>query len=288
MTSCASTINHEEPGITTITTETPPSTDAAGRARRALGGTLRRIVETYRLGGRTLLVAPLLVAFPVLPELAQHVVEIRLGMFDSTEAFRALANDPTRWAFGYAKVAGFLIAILAIARFWAVAGEWRRLLRLGWLPAGRVVLSIVLAQGSAWLFGLAKGHGMAADTGLSIVSLLLQIVLSVYLVGGLLGDREASLRWSMGQGWPRALFVTLLLALTIAPCQALHMANHKIAIGAPTAVVWGMMVWDGLFVGLFAALVGSAMVVGYPYGPTWRGWSASPADRPTRSSPSSR
>lgn len=274
--------------MTTATIDTPGP--AEPRIRRILGGTLRRIVETYRLGGLTLLAAPALVAIAVLPEFAQHVVEIRLGMYESVDAFRALSNDPMRWAFGYAKIAGFLVAILAIARFWAVDGEWRRLPRPGWLPTGRIVLSIVLAQGSAWLLDLAKGHGQAADIGLTTVSAIVQVILSVYLVGALLGDRAATLRWSMGRGWPRALFVTLLLALTFAPCQALHMANHRIAIGSPAAIVWAMMVWDSLFVGLFAALIGSAMVVGYSHGPTWRGWAATPLDggRGLRRSPSSR
>ena len=278
--------------MTTVAIDNPQPAGPVGPMRRAVGGALRRIIETYRLGGRTLVLAPALAAVAVLPEFAQHVAEIRLGMFDSMEVFRSLANDPTRWAFGYAKVAGFLVSILAVARFWAVDGEWRRLLRPGWLPAGRMVLSIVLAQGSALLFGMARGHGTIADAGLGILSLLVQIVLSVYLVGALLGDRTATFRWSMGQGWPRALFVTLLLALTFAPCQALHMANHKIAIGSPDAIVWAMMIWDSLFVGLFAALVGSAMVVGYRYGPTWRGWAAAPIDgvpdRLRRSSPSTR
>ena len=279
--------------MTTVAIDNPQPAGPVGPVRRAVAGTLRRIIETYRRRGRTLVLAPALVAVAVVPEFAQHVAEIRLGMFDSMEAFRSLANDPTRWAFGYAKVAGFLVPILAVARFWAVDGEWRRLLRPGWLPAGRMILSIVLAQASALLFGMARGHGTIADAGLDALSLLIQIVLSVYLVGALLGDRTATLRWSMGQGWPRALFVTLLLALTFASCQALHMAIHKIAIGSPDAIVWAMMmIWDSLFVGLFAALVGSAIVVGYRYGPTWRGWAATPVDhgidRLTRSSPSSR
>lgn len=259
----------------TTVTATRAGAAGGGKPGSALIGTGRRIVATYRLGARTLVAAPLIAAIAILPELVQHVVEIKLGMFASVDAFRALANDPTRWAFGYVKLAGFWLAILATARFWAVEGDAARAVRIGWPATGRLALGIALAVGQSLLLSAASGHGALLDGVLNTLSLLLQAALFVYLVGALLGDRHATLRWSFTAGWPRALFLTLLLVLTFAPCQLLHMANHKIAIGSPVPVVWGMMLFDGLFVGLFAALVGSAMVVAYRFGPSWRGW-----DRP--------
>lgn len=245
---------------------------ASSRTGSALKGTGLRIVAAYRLGGRTMLAAPVIAAVAILPELAQHVVEIKLGMFASIDAFRALADDPARWAFGYAKLAGFWLAILATARFWAVEGDVARAIRPGWSAAGRLSAGIGLAVLQSLLMKAVAGHGVVIDTVASLLSLLLQCSLFVYLVGSLLGDERATLRWSFTAGWPRALFMTLLLALTFAPCQMLHMAGHRLAIGSPVPVVWGVMLLDGLFVGLFAALAGSAMVVGYRFGPSWRGW----------------
>ncbi len=260
----------------TTTIATDPPTTRGPRLKSALFGTGRRIWKTYRLGGRAIVAAPLLVALSVVPELAQHVVEIKLGMFASTDAFRALANDPLRWAFGYAKIAGLWLAILGIARFWAVNGDWRRWARPGWAMLGRVGLGVALATGQSLAAAWVKAHGGAAIApAIDLLSVLLQAGLSVYIVGALLGDRRASLRWSFTGGIPRAVFMTLLLALAFAPCQLLHMANHKLAIGAPVPLVWLAMLWDGLFVGLFAALLGSALYVGYRDGSGWRGW-----DRP--------
>ena len=81
----------------------------------------------FRDGLRIWLLAPIIPALIVLPEFAQHVVEIQIGIFDSRDAGQALANDPTRWMFGYAKLAGLVFAILATVRFWGARsnrGYW--------------------------------------------------------------------------------------------------------------------------------------------------------------------
>ena len=57
-----------------------------------------RIGSVFRDGFRIWILAPIIPALIGLPEFAQHVVEIQIGMFDSREAGQALANDPTRWA----------------------------------------------------------------------------------------------------------------------------------------------------------------------------------------------
>lgn len=84
-----------------------------GLAASIIGGIARRLLATYRLGARRLIAAPLIVALVAVPELVQHFVEIKMGMFASQAAFKALAFDPTRWAFGYAKLAGLWLAMLA-------------------------------------------------------------------------------------------------------------------------------------------------------------------------------
>jgi len=244
----------------------------AGRPKSALLGTARRILKTYRLGGRAIVAAPLLVALAIVPELAQHVVEIKLGMFASTDAFRALANDPLRWGFGYAKIAGFWLAILAVARFWAVGCSLSRLVRPGWPMIARLALGLVAIATAAFVTEWLKTQAAPLAPALDLAYTVVQAILFVYIVGALLGDGRATLRWSATAGIPRAVFMLLLLAVAFGPAQLLHMANHKLAIGAPVPIVWLAMLWDGLFVGLFAALVGSALYVGFHDGPGWRGW----------------
>lgn len=243
---------------------------AWGGAARRIGGA---IVATYRGGGRAMVAAPLLVAIAVVPEAVQHVVEIRLGMFGSREAFRTLADDPIRWTFGYAKVAGFVLAILLLARFVAL-GSVRAALRVGPMTLMRLLLAMALTFVAAlpfeWL--QARATAPAVDVSLGVLSALIQAGLTLYVVGALLDDRALTLRAAFTERWPTALVLMLLVALAFVPAQALHMANHRLALGRPDAVIWAVMAFDALLVGLLAALLGAALAVGYRTGLTWRGW----------------
>jgi hypothetical protein len=102
--------------------------------------------------------------------------------------------------------------------------------------------------------------------------------ITIYMIGVLLEDRSISPRRAFTSLLPALLIVTLLVALTFAPAQAIHLANHKLALGRPAAIVWAVMTFDALWVGFFAALVGSALFVGYRSGLTWRGWTTHPAE----------
>ena len=77
---------------------------------------------------------------------------------------------------------------------------------------------------------------------------------------------------------PAGIVLSVLAAVAFGPAQALHMANHKLAMGQPLPIVWALMVFDALWVGLFAALVGSALFVGVKTGLTWKGWTVHPRD----------
>ena len=249
------------------------------RLRRALGGVGWSIVSTARLGARTWIAAPAIVAIAVLPELAQHAAEVHLGMFDSKEAFRAAGEDPLRWAFAYPKVAGFVIAILMTARFWAL-GSVRKALLVAPYTLLRLAVAIALTLAAELPFKWLgeETSSPVVDGILAAASVLVQAGLLVYLVGALLDDRSNGLRRAFTDRWPTALLMTVLAALALLPTQALHSANHSAAFGQPGSVVWALMIFDSLWVGLMAALIGSAFFVGYRAGPTWRGWS----DRPTR------
>ena len=92
----------------------------------AIGDYLTRSVSLFWIG-------PAVVALVVVPEFAQHVAEIHIGMFDSAAAAKLAGNDPLRWAFGYAKIAGLVLTFIASARFWwcrAYGGRWYDIRRL--------------------------------------------------------------------------------------------------------------------------------------------------------------
>lgn len=245
----------------------------ASNTLSAIRGTGRALLDTYRLGGRAFVVAPVLVAIAVVPEFVQHVAEIRLGMFDSLADARALANDPTRWRFGYAKLAGFGLSILLVARFWAT-GSVRRAVLMPPLALVRLLLAFAVLMGVGWAFEqlVARTDSTPAWLAVSIVSWSLQMGLTVWLVAALVEDDETSVTTAFTRRLPSALLLTLLLAAAFFPAQIVHGLNHKFALGQPDAVVWALMVWDSAVVGLIAALTGSALWVGYASGASWQGW----------------
>ena len=249
------------------------------RIGRAILGIGRAILETYRLGGRAVKVAPLILAIAVVPEFLQHISEIHLGMFVSVEQFRALASDPLRWGFGYVKVAGFVIAILAVARFWSV-GSMRRTLLIPPMTIVRVVAGMIVGLAAAWPFMWLGKQGLspAINVPLQIVSTVIQGGFWIYVVGALIEDPRVTPRRAMMSLLPAGIVLSVLAATAFGPAQALHMVNHKLAMGQPSAIVWALMAFDALWVGLFAALVGSAVFVGVKTGLTWKGWTVHPRD----------
>ena len=243
------------------------------RFRSALTGTGSALAETYRLGGRTLVVAPAILALAVLPEFVQHIAEIQLGMFESKSAFDALSADPTRWAFGYAKVAGFVLAILATTRYWAF-GSVRRALIVTPTTLLRIAFAAGITFAAALPFDWLTEHSTSpvADFIAIFVNTLIQAGTLVYLAAAVLEDRSMSLRRCFTERWPTAVLMIFLAAVAFVPAQALHMLNHQLAVGQSPLIVWTVMLFDSLWVGLLAALVGSALFVGYRAGSSWSGW----------------
>ncbi|PSJ40880.1 hypothetical protein C7I55_11435 [Sphingomonas deserti] len=254
-----------------------PRPRSQSRLGSALTGTFWSAVATLRLGLRTVPAAPALMAIAILPEFAQHAAEVHLGMYDSRAAFRAAGDDPLRWAFAYPKIAGFVLAILLVARFQAL-GSVREALLIGGGNLLRLGFAIGLTLVAELPFDRLKSmiEPPEIDIALALVSGLIQAGLLVYIVGALLDDRTNSLRGAFTVRWPTALLMTFLAALVFVPAQALHTGNHVAAFGQPAPIVWGLMLFDSLWVGIMAACLGTALAVGYAAGPRWRGWTERP------------
>lgn len=215
------------------------------------------------LGGLSLFwLAPLIPAIVIVPEFVQHVVEIRLGMFESVDAFNALANDPTRWAFGYVKIAGVLLCTLAAARFIGGAGErWWDLRTIAWK---QFLIALALNVGVFAIdYAIRQGMSGAAPAWLEVAFQIATLPLMIYLVGPLWGDRSMTLRHAYTVGWIAALFAAALSLIAFVPLQWLHGYNHRLAMGQSEAIVWALMVWDSLLVGLMACWMGAALAAGY-------------------------
>lgn len=227
---------------------------------------LGRLVNGLRvtfLGGLSLFwLAPLIPLIVILPEFVQHVAEIDMGMFESKEAFNALANDPQRWAFGYAKVAGVLLSALAAARFIGGAGKgWWDLRTVAWK---RFLLALALNIGVGIVgYLIQQAMGGEVPLALNYAFQIATLPLLIYLVGPLWGDTGMTLRRAYTTGWIATLFAAFLSMLAFAPAQMLHQYNHTLAMGQSDGVVWALMVWDSLLVGLISCWMGAALAAGY-------------------------
>ncbi len=224
----------------------------------------RALARLYPMGISLFWKAPLVVALVVVPEFLQHVAEIHLGMFGTREQTIAAAGSPTRMAFGYTKVAGLILAILAAARVWGARDKgvaWYRLSDIVWGRFALGFLLFILLPIVPGLFVAHIGKSTASITGIVLTILLLPAMF--LMLAGLFGDRATTTRAMWRQSWPWALLSLLLLLLAFAPAQWLHGMNHKWAMGADPALVWALMIFDSLLVGLLAGLTGTALYLGY-------------------------
>lgn len=234
---------------------------------------LRLIVETYRLGFTAWKLAPLFVAIAALTEFAQHVVEIRIGMFTSLAAAKALQNDALRWDFGYVKVAGVVLTILLVGRFWGVGSSPRRTLRMSLANVAQVLLAIALLAASTFLlasprFALPGSSDIIRD----VAGWVIQGGLILWLGARLFEIPGLTLRRSFTEYFPSIAVMLLLFVAAMLPAQVPHRFAHQIVLGQPAVTTWIIMALDAVLIGTMAALGGSALYLGCRCGLTWRGW----------------
>jgi hypothetical protein len=222
------------------------------------------IADYFRRGVGLFWIGPAVVALVVLPEFAQHVAEIQLGMFDGLDAAKAAGDAPLRWAFGYVKIAGLVLTFIAAARFWwcrTHGGRWYDLRQIAW---GRLLSGFVLFMAIGSVTELvAPLTGQKAPLAAIVIASLLSLPFLFVMLAGLFGDRTTPMKTLIARSWPWLLLLALLLPLGYAPLFWLHGMNHKWALGAHDAVVWALMVFDSLVVGLMASFVGAALFVAY-------------------------
>ena len=226
------------------------------------------MLATFRDGPRLWWLAPLIPLLAFLPEFAQHIAEIKLGMFASPEAFKALQNDPTRWAFGYAKIAGLFLTIFAAARYWSLPPEtrkrWWDLRTIAWR---QLLLGIALIGAvTTVLYLLKPAISVIAFKTLDIATQIATLPVLVFMLGALFGDSKVRLRQCYRTGWVQGLAMGIYFLLAMLPAQYVHRLDHTLATGAPTSMTWALMLWDAVLVSLMACWAGTGLAAGYALG----------------------
>ena len=78
-----------------------------------------------------------------------------------------------------------------------------------------------------------------------------------------IGDSAMTLRAAFTRGWWPALRMLLLMLAGFVPLQVLHLLNHRLAMGQPAALLWALLAWDALVVGMMTGWTGTALHHGY-------------------------
>lgn len=223
---------------------------------QAIGSAL---VDVYRGGFRLFRVAPLIPLLAIVPEAAQHVAEVAIGMFNSPESASVLGSDPIRWAFGYVKVAGLLISIFAAARFWTMGSRWWDFRVIRW-PAfvSALVLNLLVAM---VIEGLRPVTSAATFQLVAIAVTIATLPLLLYLFNSLIGER-LTLRDAFTRGWLAIPLLILLLVVAYLPAFFVHAGLNRLAVGQPLPLLALILLVDSIVVGVLAALVGTAIARG--------------------------
>ena len=227
------------------------------------------IRDFYRAAWAFSFACPLLFLVPPLCEMLQHVIEYRIGMYESLAAFKAVANDDSRMSFGVAKVIATLLPGYWFTRFMSNGNDARTaqdFRAFGWWA---LVMLFSLALTVAGLFlgdilaplGMGKQPVMIVVATYNIVTGVLGIYLTAWGVAWALGNRAigpfGSIRIMAGAFW-RTIGYVIAGAL---PLMIVHYALGYGALGRPAALLWPMLAIDAILVGYLALMLAGASYV---------------------------
>ncbi len=229
---------------------------------------LAQIGSIYRDAWRAVAFFPLLFLIPALVEFAQHVVEIKAGMYASVAGAKAAADDPMRMIFGFAKVLALGLPGYWFIRFLAFRDP-ARAARIE-QPAFLLWLALFALQGmqlAGALFGPSLGvllglNGVAEQAAGALASsleALLSVYLTAWFVAWPLGNRAIGPLRSIGI-MSGSFWRTIGYMLGgVLPLMAVHYGLGFLAIMfTPTWLDWPVLVLDALVAALLACTMAAS------------------------------
>lgn len=225
----------------------------------------REIRETYATSARFIRALPLIVAVPVVAEAAQHVVEWRIGMYDSLALASAVEAHPLRMGFGYVKTAALLLICYWVFRYFGLRGDAARARRLepgavaSFVPVlmfGVVMMITNRGVTEALAAALPEGAGqLLALFGVLFALMAFELFFAPWKVASALDNRRVDMGRSLAImrgnfGWSFAFLLAMFL-----PLMVLHYLLGGLAIGAPAPVAALLLAVDCLVVGALAVVL---------------------------------
>lgn len=217
------------------------------------------LVGSHVDGVRAIVGLPLLFALLIGWEFVQHIIEVRLGFYDSPEAARAVANDASRMVFGWIKMASVYVGGFFVIRY-----LWRRDRDAAISPLAPAFLRYIpYIVYSLILFGLvfyapqivpaAHANTLRAVVGLGQV--IIEPMLMIWIVAAATdGAVKTPLGSARMMGW-LYFWAFVLYFVARLPVNLLHQFLNRYAMGQSDIVLWALLAFDALVVGMIIAVV---------------------------------
>lgn len=225
---------------------------------------LKEMKENYAVAWRVAKAMPLVFALPVAVEGVQHIIEWRIGMFESVAMASAVENHPARAGWAYLKIGTLFLMGWWVWRFLGFDGDRGRTLRWDTFAAARYSLVLIFSgaitalemQAGDLLGGIFETslHTLFAAIGTMLVAMALELYFAPWKVGAALGQPHASLAASFKTmngniGWSFGLTLAMFF-----PIMILHYALGLLPIVLPPAIGALFLVLDSFVVGYLAIL----------------------------------
>jgi hypothetical protein len=210
--------------------------------------------DSYRGSLAFLIACPLLAMVPVAFEILQHVVEVRLGMYDSLEAAQALDGNSVRLAFGFVKTVALIVPYYWVTR-WLATKDQRFAARFD-LAAVRPFsgyLLVIAALTAVQLFAVPR-TGTATAIAF-VVGVIISILFAGWGIASALGNARIGPVKSTAIMAPQLLWTFALFVLGMLPLMVPHYAFAILAIVGPKPLLWPILIVDSLLVGWLTALL---------------------------------
>ena len=221
-------------------------------------------IGAYRDGARVAVGLPWLFGGIILWEFVQHVIEYRIGFFDSPAAAKAVALDQGRMALGWVKMILVYVGGFFAIRY-CVIGSAKGVMTP---RPGTIARYLPYIAYSLCLFALifyapqmvAEPRVMLLRGVVGIGQLLVEPLLMAWIVsaatdGPVRGPMQSAR--AIGPLYVRGL---LLFFLVRTPIGVLHQFLGTWGIGEATPLLWPMLVLDAVVVGLLVAIIPAAYV----------------------------
>lgn len=207
---------------------------------------------------------PWLFAAIMLWEFAQHIVEVRIGMFDSIEAAREVGQDTTRMVFGWVKMASIYVGAFFVIRYFSARRDGRALDPIGRAAsrfAPYLVYSLLIFAAIFYTRDFVADENVDAFRGtVGLGQILVEPLLMAWIVSSATDGKVTGPIASMRQTGLLYLLALPLFLFVRIPLSLLHQSLNNWATGAGPTEMWSLLAIDSVVVGLIVAIVPAAMV----------------------------